>query len=705
MQGNPAKFLANVAFAVVLCAGFGSAQLLPNQAVTVDTAADRLFIIDDSGAILSSALLSSTSRSTGIDAVVTPDGHTALVTLFDPARVDFFDLTTSPPTRTGTLSVPFAAEDIDIGCTSSGFALVTDGGGSGLVLSVNVTTRTIANTLTLPVGVTAQAVDVTHDGTLALVAGSNTNTVRVLLVNPTTGVLTDTGVNVPRGLSLEPNNVTISPTRRTALVANRRSNAVDVLSISGSTVTYVTSIDLGAPQHSIAFTPDGRAAYVYQQTIGVVAKFAIDALDNVTDTGVRVSGVGSAPAFFGVEHVAVTSTGKLYVRATTAFRVISTATDTVTAGPTSIVGAGGGGIATLCHSTSQPPSTNQPPICVEDFAQARSDFLEPSPESFVVTEGHKITVPITVGDPDGGVLTAALSGPAGATLVPPTSGTAPFTTDFVWTPTAADKAAAPHAITITVTDSAAAPATCSFTVEDINLNPACDAGGDQNGEQRVQCTSTTGAVVQLNGTATDPDDPASSLSYHWDISDLSVVLNDADIANPIGTFPHGVTMATLTVTDGRGGFSTCDVNVVVQDTVPPDVECTTDKAVLWPPDHTMHTIQLIVQATDTCTDPSAIVPLLVILRSDEPDDANGVGDGNTTGDVNGADGFSSPVDVTTSLDFDTSAQVWVATVQLRAEREGTSDGRKYTIDVVAQDTHGNLGTSSCCVVVPHDRRR
>jgi hypothetical protein len=43
-------------------------------------------------------------------------------------------------------------------------------------------------------------------------------------------------------------------------------------------------------------------------------------------------------------------------------------------------------------------------------------------------------------------------------------------------------------------------------------------------------------------------------------------------------------------------------------------------------------------------------------------------------------------------------------VLLRAEREGNGVGRKYTIDVSALDSSGNQATTSCCVIVPHDKR-
>jgi hypothetical protein len=237
-----------------------------------------------------------------------------------------------------------------------------------------------------------------------------------------------------------------------------------------------------------------------------------------------------------------------------------------------------------------------------------------------------------------------------------------------------------------------------------NLPPVADCGLTQ---VQVEATNSLGATITLDGTASyDPD--SDVLGFHWDVSDLSVVLSDADSALASGTFPIGVTMATLTVIDGNGGFDTCDVVVTVSDSTPPQVMCTSDLAVLWPPNHEMRTVTLYVMGTDAVSDSQAITPLLVTLRSDEPDDAAGTGDGTTSGDVNGANGFSVPVEITSQFVFQAgvgASGAWAATLQLRAERAGDSDGRCYTVDVTASDTGGNQATTSCCIVVPHDRRR
>jgi hypothetical protein len=233
-----------------------------------------------------------------------------------------------------------------------------------------------------------------------------------------------------------------------------------------------------------------------------------------------------------------------------------------------------------------------------------------------------------------------------------------------------------------------------------NLAPVADCG---SGSITVEATSSAGASVQLDGTDSfDPDGDA--ISFLWDVSDLAVVLDDPTSATPSGVFPLGITMATLTVSDGNGGFSTCDVIVTVQDTTPPEVAATTDVAMLWPPNHKMRSVTIFIVGTDVVTDTADIEVISATIRSDEPDD--GDADGNTTGDVHGQDGFASPVNVTAELAFDAGAGengAWVVSVQLRSERQGGGDGRSYIVDVVARDTSSVEGTTSCVIVVPHDR--
>lgn len=352
-----------------------------------------------------------------------------------------------------------------------------------------------------------------------------------------------------------------------------------------------------------------------------------------------------------------------------------------------------------CVELVSGPPTNQAPSCSADLSLAQADFLEVAPGAFVVTAGSTLIVPFTGTDPDGDALMVALAGaPMGATIAP-VAGSSPLTSTLTWAPGAWDKAGAPWTLNVTFTDPSGGSSTCAVTVADVNLAPECTATS-----QTLECTSHAGALATLDGSASDADDPAASLVYQWFVSDADVVLDDPSSPTPTGLFPVGITMATLTVADGRGGIDACDVLITVQDTTAPEVMVTTDKALLWPPKHAMVPVEIVIVATDACADPDEILPITVTVRSDERDDAPGGGDGNTHGDVNGQDGYVAPVDVTGEFHYDEGTGLWTGTVRLRAERAGSGHGRKYTIDVQAMDSNGNASTTSCCVVVPHDRR-
>ncbi len=139
----------------------------------------------------------------------------------------------------------------------------------------------------------------------------------------------------------------------------------------------------------------------------------------------------------------------------------------------------------------------------------------------------------------------------------------------------------------------------------------------------------------------------------------------------------------------------------VVDTTPPTVLLTTSPmGYLWPPNHKMVPITLNLSLTDDLAAPTEIAILEAYATSSEPDDAAGLGDGRTTGDVNGADGYDTPV----VIDFyDPEGDgSYLATFNLRAEREGAGAGRTYTIVVTVADTTGNQKTQAIELIVQHD---
>ena len=111
---------------------------------------------------------------------------------------------------------------------------------------------------------------------------------------------------------------------------------------------------------------------------------------------------------------------------------------------------------------------------------------------------------------------------------------------------------------------------------------------------------------------------------------------------------------------------------------PPALSVSLSPSSLWPPNHTYVT----VQATLAASDKSAPAVTLVSAVSNEPDNAPGQADGNTTDDV-------------VVVDQDT--------FRLRAERDETGSGRIYTVTYRATDACGNSTTRTATVTVPVSR--
>jgi hypothetical protein len=88
----------------------------------------------------------------------------------------------------------------------------------------------------------------------------------------------------------------------------------------------------------------------------------------------------------------------------------------------------------------------------------------------------------------------------------------------------------------------------------------------------------------------------------------------------------------------------------------------------------------VTSVFDNCDSVSVANVVIEQVTSDEVE--NGNGDGNTSNDIVIASDFKS--------------------VQLRAERGGSADGRVYTITFRLCDTHGNVGHATARVVVPHN---
>ena len=148
-------------------------------------------------------------------------------------------------------------------------------------------------------------------------------------------------------------------------------------------------------------------------------------------------------------------------------------------------------------------------------------------------------------------------------------------------------------------------------------------------------------------------------------------------------YPKGTTTITWTATDSAGNHSSCDQTITVVDNEPPVIVLNGQTPSMWPPNHKYHTFgvaNFVTAVTDNCDTIGVSSVVITMVTSDEVE--NGNGDGNTLNDIVIAPDCRS--------------------VQLRAEREGNSDGRVYRIYFRVTDASGNVGTASATVVVPHN---
>ena len=159
---------------------------------------------------------------------------------------------------------------------------------------------------------------------------------------------------------------------------------------------------------------------------------------------------------------------------------------------------------------------------------------------------------------------------------------------------------------------------------------------------------------------------------------ISATTNDPLIYNTQGTFT-----VTWTYNDGNGNTCQQTQQVIVDDITAPTLTVNSAPFTLWPPNHqyvTINVSQCVTSISDNCNNSLSMSDVVITqVSSDEPEDAQGGGDGSTTNDI-----------VITSC----------SSVKLRAERQGSGNGRVYRIHLQVSDGNGNSTTATCQVHVP-----
>ncbi len=226
--------------------------------------------------------------------------------------------------------------------------------------------------------------------------------------------------------------------------------------------------------------------------------------------------------------------------------------------------------------------------------------------------------------------------------------------------------------------------TVTFTAaNDLGLSATCtaDVTVEDTTAPTIACPSDI--TVECSDHCGVPDDDPQLAAFFAGVSATDVCDPSPTITNDApACFALGATVVTFTAEDDHGNTSQCQATVTVEDTTPPEITVVLDRDVLWPPNHKLAEVCAEVEVTDIC-DPNPTF-VLTSIDSDEPD--NGNGDGNTTNDIQNAD-YDTP-----DICFD-----------LRSERQGGEDGRKYTIVYRASDHSGNSADATVCVRVPHDQ--
>jgi hypothetical protein len=152
----------------------------------------------------------------------------------------------------------------------------------------------------------------------------------------------------------------------------------------------------------------------------------------------------------------------------------------------------------------------------------------------------------------------------------------------------------------------------------------------------------------------------------------------------IAAYPKGTTTITWRATDDAGNYSECTQTITVVDNQPPVITFNGQTPSMWPPDHSYHTFtaaNFISSVSDNCDSLSVSNVDIISATSDETE--NGGGDGNTFNDIIIAANCKS--------------------IQLRAERVNTGNGRVYTITFRLRDSSGNTTTGTAKVYSPKNQ--
>ncbi len=217
------------------------------------------------------------------------------------------------------------------------------------------------------------------------------------------------------------------------------------------------------------------------------------------------------------------------------------------------------------------------------------------------------------------------------------------------------------------------------------LTVTCSDGSADTRCTRVTVTDKVPPVITCPAdrvvSCEQPTDPAhTGMAIAIDICKPDPLITSSDAVTPGACANERTIARTWTATDGCSNRADCLQTIQVVDTTAPVIgSVSAAPNVLWSPNHKMVPIRVTATATDNCS----ATPVCTITKvvSNEPE--NGLGDGDTAPDWK----ITGPL-----------------SVDLRAERSGTGNGRIYTITVTCTDDCGNSSAGTTKVTVPKSQK-
>lgn len=171
----------------------------------------------------------------------------------------------------------------------------------------------------------------------------------------------------------------------------------------------------------------------------------------------------------------------------------------------------------------------------------------------------------------------------------------------------------------------------------------------------------------------------SDVTVSWQIESESTI-HETDGCDPV-TIDYDTAGVTLTCFVASDGGEAQKSVTIKRDATPPELTCQADPVELWPPNSKMMPVTVHTTFTDNLSGTDTL--LISEAGSNEPDS---LGKGDKPNDIQG---------------FRVGSDS--ASGELRAQREGSSPGRIYTLGYTGYDLAGNATDCTTHVTVPHDK--